>query len=73
MKIRLRGDTHEIFANALFNFNEFNKKNKNKNVDPISMEICKDICLNITPKHGIRDLTILLSMPKLSHVVICNM
>jgi len=46
---------------------------KQKNVDPISMEICKDICLNITPKHGIHDLTILLSMPKLSHVVVCDM
>jgi hypothetical protein len=38
---------------------------KQKNVDPISMEICKDICLNIIAKHGIHDLTILLSMPNL--------
>jgi hypothetical protein len=46
---------------------------KQKNVAPISMERCKDICLNITWKHGIHDLTILLSMPKLSHVVVCDM
>jgi hypothetical protein len=25
LKIRLRGDTHEIFAIVLFNFNELNK------------------------------------------------
>jgi hypothetical protein len=46
---------------------------KQKNVAPISMERCKDICLNITWKHGIHDFTILLSMPKLSHVVVCDM
>jgi hypothetical protein len=46
---------------------------KQKNVHPISMEICKDIFFNITPKHGICDLTILLSMPIFSHVVVCDM
>jgi len=31
------------------------------------------LILNITLKHGIHDVTILLLMPKPSHVVICNM